>query len=198
MDSTLSMEGQVASICRSWYMALRQIGRIRKSISEDTAATLVNAYVTSKLDCNNALLHKISKKLLHRLQMIQNCAAKLILSKKKYDSVQPLLKKLHWLPVEYRIQYKINLLTFKCVHDLAPSYLIDLLEPYVPERSLRSCDQNLLKEKRSRTLAGEKAFSVCAPDLWNRLPHDLRIITELDHFKKALKTHYFQTVFNHI
>ena len=195
MDSNLSMECHVASIVRSCYMGLRKIGRIRMFISGDTAATLVNAYVTSKLDCNNSLLHKLPKTLLNRLQMIQNNSARLISMKRKYDSIEPVLKDLHWLPIEFRIQYKINLLTFKCLNNLAPFYLRDLLEPYVPGRSLRSTDKNLLTEKRSRTIVGDRAFSVCAPVLWNGLPFQLRATTSIIHFKSLLKTHYFRLAF---
>ena len=195
MDSTLSMDAEVAGISRACYMGLRKIGRIRQFISDETAETLVNAYITSKLDSNNALLFKISKTLINKLQWIQNNAARLISKKRKYDSVEQTRKQLHWLPVEYRIHYKIILLTFKCMNNLAPAYLSDLLVLYTPARSLRSSDQHLLQERKSRTVFGDRAFAVCAPVLWNRLPLDLRALKNIDSFKTGLKTHLFNIAF---
>ncbi|XP_010783025.1 ryanodine receptor 2-like [Notothenia coriiceps] len=74
----------------------------------------------------------------------------------------------HWLPVKSRIQYKTLLLTYKSLHTLAPQYLLDLLHPYTPSRSLRSSDTGLLSIPCSclRTV-GDRAFSVAAPPLWN-------------------------------
>jgi hypothetical protein len=100
------------------------------------------------------------------------------------------------LPVEFRIEYKILLLTFKSMNGLAPAYLSDLLMPYVPARSLRSSNMNLLKEHDSRTVTyGQRAFACCAPKLWNSLPNDLRSCSSLDVFKKCLKTHLFRKAF---
>ena len=62
-----------------------------------------------------------------KLQRIQNAAARVILRRRKYDRVTPALEKLHWLPVQYRILYKILIITYKALHGQAPSYLSTLL-----------------------------------------------------------------------
>ena len=67
---------------------------------------------------------------------MQNAAALIIAKKRKNDHISPILQQLHWLPVEYRIMFKINLLTFKCLHDMAPIYLRELLHVYTPKRLL--------------------------------------------------------------
>ena len=64
-----------------------------------------------------------------------NCAARLILCGRKFDRVTPLLKELHWLPVEQRIIFKILLVTFKALNNFCPSYISDLLETYKPARN---------------------------------------------------------------
>ena len=98
--------------------------------------------------------------------------------------------------MEVRIDYKINLLTYKCLHGMAPSYLSDLIEEYQPARSLRSSSKGLLKEKKARTKThGERAFSFSAPRLWNKLPSDVRMKDTLDAFKSALKTYYFRIAY---
>ena len=82
---------------------------------------------------------------LGRLQIIQNSAARLITGTKKYSSITPVLQELHWLPVKSRISFKILLLTFQCLHNMAPSYLQELLKKYTPARNLRSSQKNLLE-----------------------------------------------------
>ena len=179
-------------------MHLYSIGKIRKCLSEETTATLVNALITSRLDYANAILYGIPKYLIHKLQLVQNSAARLVCRKRKHDHVTPLLRHLHWLPVKYRIMYKINLLTFKCIHGIAPQYLSDLIKPHVPARRLRSSDKGLLEKSIGRTNKGDRAFSSAAPDLWNELPDDIRILDKLCSFKTRLKTYYFQIAFNNL
>ena len=83
MDSTLSMEEQVASVCRECYLGIRNISRIRKYLTEEATTHLIMAFVTSKLDCNNALLHKCHETVTSKLQLVQNNAAHVIAKKRK-------------------------------------------------------------------------------------------------------------------
>ena len=92
----------------------------------------------------------------NELQRVLGCSAKLIFHGKKYDSVTPLLKKLHWLPVEQRIQFKIFLTTFKCLNGKGPGYLTDLLTQHTPHRILRSSGNSLLTVPR--TILTEKLW----------------------------------------
>ena len=197
VDSALSMEQQVTSVCRACYIGLRDIARIRPYLTDEATKKLIIAFVVSKLDCNNALLFKISKFLQNKLQLVQNNAARLIVQKRKHESIQQTRKDLHWLPIEFRIQYKINLLTFKCLNNLAPIYLKELLHPCEPKRVLRSADKGYLKENKTRTVAGDRAFCNAAPVLWNKLPEDVRNKDTLESFKSALKTFLFQQAFSH-
>ena len=113
---------------------------------------------------------------------------------KPWQHITPTLKRLHWLPVKYRIDYKLLLLTYKALHALAPQYLSDLLENYTPARTLRSSDLGLLTVPRAKKL-GDRAFSVAAPTLWNALPLGIRQAQTLASFKSALKTHLFVQAF---
>ena len=76
--------------------------------------------------------------LISKLKVAQNNAARVVLKKRKREHASPLLAKLHWLPVERRITYKLTTLCYKCLNGLAPSYLSELLIPYVTSRRLRS------------------------------------------------------------
>jgi hypothetical protein len=196
MDDKLTMVDHVSAICKSSYAHLRSIAQIRRYLTQDATACLIHAFVTSKLDNMNSLLIGLPDHMIKKLQYIQNHAAKIVTRKKKYDHVSPLLQSLHWLPVYFRIQYKVLLMTHKCLHGKAPTYLAALLERYVPGRSLRSGDQYLLVEKRSKLKTyGDRAFSVAAPRLWNALPLELRKCECLNSFKSSLKTVLFKQAF---
>ena len=196
IDDQMSMVPQINSICKSCYIHLRHLGQIRRYLTPEATATLVHAFVTSKLDNLNSILHGIPDYLVQKLQLIQNQAAKLILRKKKFDSVTPLLKSLHWLPVKYRLDFKILLLTYKCLNGHAPEYLSELLQSYMPSRTLRSSSKDLLKEPSYRTSSyGKRAFSVIAPRLWNSLPMEIRSSPSVASFKRSLKTHFFKQAF---
>ena len=187
------MVDHIGSVCRSCYLHIRNIGKIRKYLTKEATEKMVHAFVSSRLDHHNSLLYGLPKHLTNKLQRIQNHAVRIVTKANKYDHVQPLLKALHWLPVHYRINYKILLYTFKCIHGTAPAYLCRLIKLYEPTRSLRSADQFLLKKGKPRTKTyGDRAFQNCAPALWNSLPQDIRSIQSLNSFKSALKTHFFK------
>ena len=127
-------------------------------------------------------MYGLPKYSIDRVQHVFNCAAKLITLSKKYDHVTPLLIALHWLPVEYRIIFKI--------------YLKDLLEPYVPRCTLRSMSKlRLVEPSYKLSTYGSRAFSVCTPRLWNGIPLEIRQSNSVSVFKKNLKTHLFKQAF---
>lgn len=103
-----------------------------------------------------------------------------------------MLASLHWLPVKARADFKVLLLTYKALHGLAPTYLSDLVLPYIPTRTLRSQDAGLLIVPRiSKQTAGGRAFSYRAPFLWNGLPTNVRDADSVSTFKSLLKTYLF-------
>ena len=196
VDKSLSMEDHVNSVCKSAFFHIRRIAKIRNYLSEESAATLVHAFVTCKLDNGNSLLYGLPKFLIQRLQSVQNCAARLVTRNSKFAHVTPVLRELHWLPVGYRIIFKILLLVFKSLNNLAPLYIRNLLQHYNPGRSLRSANQCLLVVPRSNQKTyGDRAFSVIAPKLWNALPIDIKLSNSLVIFKARLKTHLFKLAF---
>ena len=117
---------------------------------------------------------------------------RLVTKTKKYDHFTTVLIDLHWLPIKQRSEYKLLLLTFRSLHGLAASYIIDLLIRYEPTRALRSADAHLLEVPRCRLRTqGEKAFSSAAPRLWNNLPLAICATDCFSSFKKQLKTFLF-------
>ena len=191
------MVEHVSSITKSAYLHLRNIAQIRRYLTQDATATLINSLVTSRLDNLNSLLFGLPDCVISRLQRIQNHAAKVVAKKKKYDHVTPILITLHWLPVAYRIEFKVLMLTYKCLNGKAPEYLSSRLQLYVPGRALRSSDQHLLVVKKAHLKTyGDRAFSIAAPTLWNALPLEIRTSVSVDSFKRKLKTHLFKKAYD--
>ena len=87
-------------------------------------------------------------------------------------------------------------MVFKCLHNEAPSYLCDHLQPRKVDSRLCSDSAIKLYQPIARKSVGERAFSVTAPKLWNNLPTDLRNLNALSVFKRKLKTHFFRKYFN--
>ena len=98
---------------------------------------------------------------------------------------------LHWLPVKFRFIFKVNLLTFKALHGLAPTYLSDITSfKGDSNHNLRSNFSNLLV-----IYLFYRAFSVAAPFLWNSLPESPRVVSSVNIFKKQMKTYLFKQAY---
>ncbi len=159
------------------------------------AEKLVHAFMTSKLDNCNALLGGCPASSINKLQIVQNAAARVLTRSRKYD-ITPILQSLQWLPIKFRISYKILLLTYKALNGLAPAYLTSLLSRYNPSRSLRSQNSGLLVVPRiAKSTKGGIAFSYLAPKLWNSLPVNVRGSDTLSLFKSRLKTLFKSRLF---
>ena len=144
----------------------------------------------------NAILSNLPNYQIDKLQMVQNSAARVIKKCKKSDHITPLLIDLHWLPVNFRMEYKILVIVYKCLHGEGPEYLTSLLQQYLPPRTLRSSSQHHLKEVHTNKNYGDRAFCVVGPKLWNKLPIDIKISKSINIFKKSLKTYLFKIAYN--
>ena len=199
LDSQLSFNHHVNQKCKVAYINIRNIRSIRKFITVEIGQVLVSSLVLSHLDYCNAILYGLPENTLHKMQRVENCAAKLVLQRKRFDSSTDALRELHWLPVKQRICYKIALIVFKCLHDLAPEYLKCLIKLKTYAMCLRSASVNAVVLEVpvcSRRTFYDRSFAVSGPTVWNALPFELRQIDNLDTFKDKLKTYYSKQAFN--
>ena len=135
----------------------------------------MHVFVTSRLEFCNSLLGGIPKNVLKTPQSVQNAAARVVTLTYKREHITPILGKLHWLPVEERDIFKILLLTYKALNNLAPSYISELVNQYVPSRNLKYYNSNrLVSVTNNLRTYGYRAFSSAAPALWNELPENIR------------------------
>ena len=187
----MSVELHTKNICRSAYSELRRVSTIRHLLSVDSTKTLVSAFVLSRLDHCNSLLSGCPRHPLEKLQKVKNSAARLVLKVHKRDHVSPLLRTLHWLPIQARIEHKLSTLCHSFFSDTAPVYRSDLLRVYSPSRQLRSSsDSRTLNIPHIKTkTSGHRSFSRAAPAVWNSLPREISQIQSITAFKTALTTH---------
>ena len=196
-DSEMSMQDQVTSVTRASYFHLRRIKKIKHHLDQDSCAKLVNACVTSRLDYHNALLTSCPSKTLHRLQIVQNNAARVLSGVKQRQHITPVLRDLHWLPIESRIQFKVLVFIHQALHNAkSPLYIKDAISVYHPRRELRSSSDNfMLVIPRCNRLRGMSSINVLGPKLWNELPSSMRQCDSKAAFKSQLKTYLFKKVF---
>ena len=195
MDSHLNMEEHVNSICRTARLHLYRIGRIRHMLTDSACASLIHAFVSSRLDHGCALLAGLPLRELAKIQRVQNSAARLLSRVGRRDHITPVLERLHWLPIAHRINFRIAVIVFKCLHGAAPPYLSCLLQTHVASANLRSNSSQLLSVPRSLNALSDRAFYVVAPKIWNDLDPFVREAETLCVFKKRLKTFYFIRAF---
>ena len=135
--------------------------------------------------------------MIQKLQRVQNCAARIVAGQPRAAHICPVVKELHWLPIEQRITFKVLLLTFKALNNLAPPYLSQLIVPYNPTRNLRSAGKHLLEVPNVHLKSyGDRAFSVAAPKHCNEIPLDIKLSRSVEVFKSRLKTYLFRLAFN--
>ena len=160
----------------------------------------MHAFVSARIDYCKSIFYGIPDDHLNKLQRIQNTAARLVCQQSRYCHITPLLFNLHWLPVKFRIAFKIILITFKALKRLAPAYVASLIAIKSPPRyNLRSSRDSLLlscPKKLSKVTLGDRSFTYAAPKLWNALPLDIRSENTVAGFKTKLKRHLFREAFS--
>ena len=170
-DKELNMKCHIFNVSKVAHYHLRNIAKLKHHLPKETLEILVHAFINSRIDYGNSLIYGIPNSLLHKLQIVQNCAARIISGSHKCEHITPVLRSLPWLPVKFRVVFKILMLTFKCLHAQGPKYLCELLQVCVINSTLRSSEVTVLVVPRyNYVYSGNRAFSVCAPKLWIDLP----------------------------
>lgn len=200
-DQHLDLSVQLSKISKTCYINMRNIGKLGSKLTKSLKIQLVHSYIHYFIDNCNATYFGMNEFQLQKLQNIQNAAVRFIFGlkgKERWQPISPLLKKLHFLPVRYRIKFKIAILAYKCINNIAPQYLTDLLTIRHPQSKAVRSDNDffLLQEQREPRCSKSKgAFSYSAPKIWNSLPFKLRSISTVDAFRSALKTYLFRCAF---
>ena len=132
------------------------------------------------------------------MQRVMNAAVRLVAGLYMHDQVTSAMRSLHWLPIKFRIRYKLCILMHAAVNNHSPEYINKLLVPVstLPGRErLRSSTSRAFVVPVTKTQFSRRDFLVAGPAAWNELPTKLRCTTDIDHFKRALKADLFSAAY---
>ncbi|KAK6191070.1 hypothetical protein SNE40_002818 [Patella caerulea] len=196
MDENLNFKHHIAQKTRSAALAMFNLRKLRPFLSRELSLQIASSLVFSHMDYGNSLLCNLPASTVKPLQRIQNFTAKLILGVSYDHSSTAALNELHILPIEARCQFKLLVLVYKCINNIAPSYLTELLQFQTSSYNTRSSSQNMLliPKTKYKTFA-DRSFSVMGPRLWNTLPESVKQCKTVTDFKKKLKTYFFRKTF---
>ena len=199
LDENINMVTHINKTCKASYFHWCNIRRIRKFLTKEATETLVHALIMGRVDYCNCLLFGLPSIHVSKLQRIQNSAARLVCSVSRYEHITPVLFSLHWLPVYYRIHFKILLFTFKAIHGMAPEYICSMIKIKQGGRyNLRSNTEILLQPhvRLTKKTLGDRAFVSAAHNFWNKLSIGIRRQDNFITFKKQLKTYFFKIAYS--
>jgi len=193
------MRTHVSRTLSSCFAVLRQLCSIRRSVSPAVLQLLVVSLVLSCLDYGNAALAGLAGNQLDRLQSVINGASRLVCFVRKYEHITPLIRDLHWLPVCDRIEFKLAVLVFRCLHGAVPGEWAVSCGTHRRKKlhsalytTLHSASTSaLIKPSSRRSTIGDRAFFVAAPRVWNSLPSSVTASQTLGAFRRRVKTHLF-------
>ena len=175
-------------------MHLRNLYNVRACLNYDTRKLLITNLILSTLDYCNILLINCNKKELRPLKLIMNRCIRFVYNIKFRQHVSPFYKKIHFLPIRKRIQFKACLLAHKIFYRSAPEYLNQEFHPYVPQLEMQLRRQTgrdpLMFDTSGDHIKGKQIYFQIRRE-WNALPLQIRELEQVGQFKKKLKTELF-------
>ena len=204
MDRDLTMSTQISKTIQMCFTSLRQLRSSKGCLTMDSLKTLASALVLNRIEKGNMALMSLPKVVTQSIQSIINTTARLITGVRKEDHITPVLKELHRLKIDEKIEYKIALQMDKCLSNERPAYLTRDLVPVasLPEKQrLRlAYSENVVPNKHKLKSLGLRSFSVRGPNVWNNLPKSLKSSCSTKSFGRFLKTcpinHYLHHINN--
>ena len=195
IDQHLTIDKQVMAVYKACNFHIYSLSSIRRYITIDAERSVVQALITSRLDYCNSLLANLTNTQTKRLKSIQYNAARLVTRTPLREHITPVLKQLHWLPVECRITYKRMVLGYNSVNDTAPAYMCRLFQPTCRDSRLRQPSDLELHRPVPNKGIRAAAFGCVVSDWWNKLYERLRGSASLNMCKRDLKNHLFMNTF---
>jgi hypothetical protein len=189
LDSSLTMKAHVRKVCAKSFGGLRLVHRLKNIIPRKYYTMLIHSLVLSHIEYCLPVLYGVPDSTLSKLQSVVNSALRAVAGLKKYDHISEARKKFGWLTVEQRIKFRMATIVFSVLKFGSPSHLRELLNIHVPTRNLRSGEKQQLQRPLARTEMGKRAFSYCAPSIWNALPCSIKEDQSIGAFCDRLKSY---------
>ena len=138
LDSHFYLSKHVQNVCKSYFVQLNVHGPVRQFLTHDASVLVANALVSGRLDYCKSFSRSLSKFNFRKLHCIQNSAGRIISNTSRYTSITPVLKKLHWLPVENYSVFETATRVYNFLHTGFPKYFAPYISSYSCYSSRRS------------------------------------------------------------
>jgi len=151
---------------------------VRRALLVEVAGSLIQSLICTRVDYCNSYLFGAPATNIRCEQTVHNSAVRFICRRSKFDHITDVIcDELHWLLIRQRIEFKVCLQTYKCLHNAAPSYLTRYCQPISTDAGrchLRSAANGDLVIQSTKSTSGTRSFAVASPKLWNKLPSEIR------------------------
>ena len=192
LDSELSMEHNISTVVRACFFHFRCFKSIRRILGAEVTSGLVSAFVTTRMDYCNSILAALPQSSIDPLQLVQNADVRLITGTGTREHITPALRSLHWLPVKFRITFKLCVFMHLVHIGRAPAHLSDMVTATADlssQERLRSSNTFRYELPLLKRKFGERSFSYAGPKAWNDLPFALQELSDTCTSKRQQKTH---------
>ena len=186
LDQCLSYNEHIRKTVASCMNKLIQINRIKHLFDKETLLLVINSFVFSRLFYCSSVWSNTSATYIHKLQLVQNFAARIILGPRKYDHISAGLRSLRRLNVKQRFMVNDAVMMHKCLKGLSPSYLSNKFSTRATIHERQTRNRDSLNIPPSRINGGQRAFYYRGVKVWNDLSKELREITNTKVFKRRL------------
>ena len=197
LDSTLSWQSQVSSVCLRVNGTLRSLYRLRNFLPAKTKTMLRQTLIFPLTDYGDVCYFDLNVVLLDKLDRVLNNCIRYIYNLRKYDHVSSFRAELNWLPIRQRRSLRVLTTLFSLINSPSPpSYLISHFQYLCSThaRSLRSSNNLLLNCPSHTSDFIHSSFHIQAILLWNALPLDIRTATSRYAFKQKLRSYLSEHV----
>ena len=185
-DQYMTFERHIDEMHKKTMGSLIYLNRVKNMISADVRVVLVQALALSYLNYCPNIWGTTNKTQLHRVQKLQNFAAKVAIGKgKKYDRATPFIEQLNWLKIDKKCMLNTCILTYKILNKLLPEWLIAFSMVGDTNPVLTRQREDLVVP-RTLTVTGERGVKALGPKLWNALPLHIRNSSSLNVFKNKV------------
>ena len=188
-DAHLTYDFHITKLMSSCMSKLCQINRVKDSFNSDTLTLVIVTLIISRLLYCSCVWSNTSSSNLKKIQAVQNFACRIITNIRKFNHVTPSLRQLNLLPIEQLMLYRDTVMIYKCIKNLASSYLSNKFRKRSKLHEHPMRDQELLNIPLFRTATGQRTFHYRAVKIWNDLEDELKHIPTFGNFKRKLKSH---------
>ena len=194
-DLNLLGRGMAIKVLNKINSRLRFLYRKQNVLNNHLRRLLCNAIIQPHFDyASQTWYPNLTKALSSKIQCAQNKCIRFCLrlqNRTHLDKKE--FKDIDWLPIKQRVHQQICVLAYNCFNKMSPSYMSDIFIPNIVVKETRN-SQHSFKVPFCKTNVGQNSLSYSGPDLWNKIPIDIKLSKTRNEFKHKIKSNFFETL----